>query len=63
MSFFMDRSKDQADPVPGTTGLDAAIIVSPPPIDLDRAEDKAGFWESNRDHMRGDPWAEERQGW
>jgi DMSO/TMAO reductase YedYZ molybdopterin-dependent catalytic subunit len=25
--------------------------------------DKAGFWESNGYHMRGDPWAEERYGW
>jgi DMSO/TMAO reductase YedYZ molybdopterin-dependent catalytic subunit len=27
------------------------------------AADKAGFWESNGYHMRGDPWAEERYGW
>lgn len=26
------------------------------------AEDKAGFWERNGYHMRGDPWAEERFG-
>jgi len=25
-----------------------------------RAEDKAGFWEENGYHMRGDPWREER---
>ncbi len=25
--------------------------------------DRAGFWESNGYHMRGDPWAEERYGW
>jgi DMSO/TMAO reductase YedYZ molybdopterin-dependent catalytic subunit len=25
--------------------------------------DKAGFWESNGYHMRGDPWAEERYNW
>jgi len=28
---------------------------------LDR--DKAGFWEKNGYHMRGDPWQEERFGW
>jgi DMSO/TMAO reductase YedYZ molybdopterin-dependent catalytic subunit len=28
---------------------------------LDR--DKAGFWEKNGYHMRGDPWREERFGW
>jgi DMSO/TMAO reductase YedYZ molybdopterin-dependent catalytic subunit len=26
------------------------------------AEDRAGFWESNGYHMRGDPWTEERFG-
>jgi DMSO/TMAO reductase YedYZ molybdopterin-dependent catalytic subunit len=26
-------------------------------------EDRAGFWEANGYHMRGDPWAEERYGW
>jgi DMSO/TMAO reductase YedYZ molybdopterin-dependent catalytic subunit len=25
--------------------------------------DRAGFWESNGYHMRGDPWTEERHGW
>jgi DMSO/TMAO reductase YedYZ molybdopterin-dependent catalytic subunit len=25
--------------------------------------DRAGFWEANGYHMRGDPWAEERYGW
>ncbi len=25
--------------------------------------DRAGFWESNGYHMRGDPWEEERYGW
>jgi DMSO/TMAO reductase YedYZ molybdopterin-dependent catalytic subunit len=25
--------------------------------------DRAGFWENNGYHMRGDPWAEERYGW
>jgi DMSO/TMAO reductase YedYZ molybdopterin-dependent catalytic subunit len=25
--------------------------------------DKAGFWESNGYHMRGNPWNEERYGW
>lgn len=25
--------------------------------------DRAGFWESNGYHMRGDPWTEERYGW
>jgi len=25
--------------------------------------DRAGFWESNGYHMRGDPWKEERHGW
>jgi DMSO/TMAO reductase YedYZ molybdopterin-dependent catalytic subunit len=25
--------------------------------------DRAGFWESNGYHMRGDPWQEERYGW
>ena len=25
--------------------------------------DRAGFWESNGYHMRGDPWKEERYGW
>lgn len=25
--------------------------------------DRAGFWEKNGYHMRGDPWAEERYGW
>ncbi|HLK47499.1 MAG TPA: sulfite oxidase-like oxidoreductase [Bryobacteraceae bacterium] len=27
------------------------------------AEDRAGFWEANGYHMRGDPWAEERFGY
>jgi DMSO/TMAO reductase YedYZ molybdopterin-dependent catalytic subunit len=27
------------------------------------AQDRAGFWEANGYHMRGDPWAEERYGW
>ena len=27
------------------------------------AHDRAGFWESNGYHMRGDPWKEERHGW
>jgi DMSO/TMAO reductase YedYZ molybdopterin-dependent catalytic subunit len=27
------------------------------------AEDRAGFWEANGYHMRGDPWNEERYGW
>jgi DMSO/TMAO reductase YedYZ molybdopterin-dependent catalytic subunit len=27
------------------------------------ATDRAGFWESNGYHMRGDPWREERYGW
>ncbi len=27
------------------------------------AEDRAGFWERNGYHMRGDPWSEERFGW
>ena len=27
------------------------------------AEDRAGFWEANGYHMRGDPWTEERFGW
>lgn len=27
------------------------------------AKDKAGFWESNGYHMRGDPWEEQRYGW
>jgi|SRR6185437_265152 len=26
-------------------------------------KDRAGFWEANGYHMRGDPWAEERYGW
>ncbi len=26
-------------------------------------EDRAGFWERNGYHMRGDPWREERFGW
>ena len=25
--------------------------------------DRAGFWENNGYHMRGDPWSEERYGW
>jgi len=25
--------------------------------------DRAGFWEANGYHMRGDPWAQERYGW
>jgi DMSO/TMAO reductase YedYZ molybdopterin-dependent catalytic subunit len=25
--------------------------------------DRAGFWERNGYHMRGDPWTEERHGW
>jgi DMSO/TMAO reductase YedYZ molybdopterin-dependent catalytic subunit len=28
-----------------------------------QASDRAGFWESNGYHMRGDPWAEERYAW
>jgi DMSO/TMAO reductase YedYZ molybdopterin-dependent catalytic subunit len=27
------------------------------------AQDRAGFWEANGYHMRGNPWAEERYGW
>ena len=27
------------------------------------AQDRAGFWERNGYHMRGDPWKEERHGW
>jgi DMSO/TMAO reductase YedYZ molybdopterin-dependent catalytic subunit len=27
------------------------------------ADDRAGFWERNGYHMRGDPWNEERYGW
>jgi DMSO/TMAO reductase YedYZ molybdopterin-dependent catalytic subunit len=27
------------------------------------AEDRAGFWERNGYHMRGDPWKEERHSW
>jgi DMSO/TMAO reductase YedYZ molybdopterin-dependent catalytic subunit len=27
------------------------------------AEDRAGFWEANGYHMRGDPWTQERYGW
>jgi DMSO/TMAO reductase YedYZ molybdopterin-dependent catalytic subunit len=27
------------------------------------AADRAGFWEQNGYHMRGDPWAEERHSW
>jgi len=27
------------------------------------AEDRAGFWEANGYHMRGDPWTEERYGY
>jgi DMSO/TMAO reductase YedYZ molybdopterin-dependent catalytic subunit len=27
------------------------------------ATDRAGFWESNGYHMRGDPWSQERYGW
>ncbi|MGA2434941.1 MAG: sulfite oxidase-like oxidoreductase [Bryobacteraceae bacterium] len=27
------------------------------------AKDRAGFWERNGYHMRGDPWTEERFGW
>jgi DMSO/TMAO reductase YedYZ molybdopterin-dependent catalytic subunit len=27
------------------------------------ARDRAGFWESNGYHMRGDPWTEERNSW
>ena len=26
-------------------------------------EDRAGFWEANGYHMRGDPWTQERYGW
>ena len=26
-------------------------------------QDRAGFWEKNGYHMRGDPWTEERYGW
>ena len=26
-------------------------------------QDRAGFWERNGYHMRGDPWAEERHSW
>ena len=25
--------------------------------------DRAGFWEANGYHMRGDPWKQERYGW
>jgi DMSO/TMAO reductase YedYZ molybdopterin-dependent catalytic subunit len=27
------------------------------------AQDRAGFWEANGYHMRGDPWKQERFGW
>ncbi len=27
------------------------------------AKDKAGFWEANGYHMRGDPWEQQRYGW
>jgi len=27
------------------------------------AQDRAGFWEANGYHMRGDPWKQERYGW
>jgi hypothetical protein len=63
MSFFMDRSKDQTDQVPGTTGLDPAIILGPPPIDLDRAAEKAGFGTSDGYHMYRDRCARARYGW
>ena len=26
-------------------------------------KDRAGFWEANGYHMRGDPWKQERYGW
>jgi len=26
------------------------------------AQDRAGFWEANGYHMRGDPWQQERYG-
>jgi DMSO/TMAO reductase YedYZ molybdopterin-dependent catalytic subunit len=31
-------------------------------VDL-MAQDRAGFWEANGYHMRGDPWKQERYGW